>query len=353
LVFARFVRAAWLNTSTENDFTLSPESTAFFTALSELSSVVVRPAVGRSRLGKSLMVELMAQTHGRMQTCHLRVNPSSAAETHGIDAILLIDQSLQSGLLLLDTAGSDVMMTAIQTNILFVLALSIATSLTFFVDGELEEEEIVRLASSLNMAQQVVAMLPNEQSLPKQGLTVAYSSNSGTCHFEHRESASVHTTARLSTSAGVRCACRLIIQEAFAEMGIQGLVVPCVEAAIAGGAEDAGSGSVPAAEVLNRPTVRETLLPTAQALLSTHSGPAWNGAEVVQRIQQIMTVLNTAEGREVVSRSSSNVDALHGSLLAIEITKQRALLVKELNDWDLEHLASAGSEVKRLSFHFH
>ena len=238
------------------------------------------------------------------------------------------------------------MMNAVQTNILFVLALSIATSVIFFVDGELAEDDVVRLASSLNMAQQIVAMLPaNINKMPNQSLTVAYSSNSGTCHFAHRETATVHTASRLSTEAGVRCACRVIIQEAFAALGIQGLVVPLVEVAVEGGSGDVGSGSLPAADVLNRPTVRETLLSTAQALLSAPSGPAWSGVDLVDRIKRVMAAMDTDAGKELISRSPSSVDALHGSLLAIEITKQRTLLVKELTDWDLQHTGSA--EVRR------
>jgi hypothetical protein len=312
-------------------FDFSAESTALFTALDPLVSVMALAFMGRSSVGKSLMAALTAQNYAVAGVFRIRVNPTNAAETQGIDAILMVQDDGRSGLLLLDTAGSDLGVTPLQTHLISTFALSVATSLVYFVDGELQDDEITRLAVSITMTNQIQGLITPPVAAPsKPRLTVAYSQVSSTRRFT--VPAVEHTINRLTPLKGTICAARSIVNEQFPLAEINAVVVPLVEPALEGGT------SLPAAEVLSRPGVEAALKPTAQALQTAPAAPAWVGRDLVQRLRQVMAAVTSAQGRKVMALSASSVDTFHSVALNKLVAEQRALEVAFLTAWERQQV---------------
>jgi hypothetical protein len=322
-------------------FEFSPESIQFFTALRGVAIIdMVLVFMGRSSIGKSLMSELVAETYSTVASCHFRVNPTGAAETQGIDARLMIHADGLSGAIVIDTAGSDLGVSALQTNVLSTIALLVANSIVYFVDGELHNDEITRLAVGCSMANQVQAMLPAYMSAqPMPRLTVAFSQVTCTRPFQHRESPIEHTIARLTPAQGAHCPGRAIITAQFPLEEINAVVVPRVESALE------GNRSLPAVDVLGREDVRAQLAPVARALLDAPTGMAWTGSDLADRFLQVMEAVTRRTGAALMQQSASSVDTLHTCYLTRTIARERSAEVAFLADWEETH-ADLAREVR-------
>jgi hypothetical protein len=320
-------------------FDFSTESAELFEILNPLVNVGVIAFMGRSSIGKTLMAALTAQTYSVAGVFRLRVNPSNAAETQGIDVILMVQDDGRTGLLLLDTAGSDLGVTPLQTHVISTFALSVATSLVYYVDGELQDDEITRLAVSINISSQIQGLISPPVAATQPRLTIAYSQVSSTRRFA--ESAVEHTIRRLTPPAGIAaCPARSIIAAQFPLTEIGALVVPLVESALEGDA------SLPAAVVLERPGVRAVLIPIAQALLAAPVAPAWTGENLAQRLRQVMAATTSAPGMQVLALSTSSIDIFHVYTLSKLVTEQRALEVAFLAAWERQQ-DGAGTAVRK------
>jgi hypothetical protein len=317
-------------------FRFSEESKELFAALEKLETVgCVMALIGRSSTGKTLIAELLVGEYSKVWTSRLSVNPTCAAETMGIDAVLMTRHDGQGSMLILDTAGTDLAATELQSKITTFIALSVATSVVFFVDGELHNEEMRFLANSCRLQQDIFRSAPSLEPpiMPSPNtrgrLTVAYSYVSGARSFSSRETPLEHTRQRLTMRASPAVDSKsgargninkdcVTITAAYPLDQIGAVSIPIAEEALF------GSAALYAAKVLERTAVAHTLKPVADALLSVPAGqPALTGTELVSQLRGALAAVTSLQVRALL-------DPVHITKL---IDESREDAMAFLDDW--------------------
>jgi hypothetical protein len=324
------------STDTGEIYKFSEESKELFAALKMLPAVdCVMALIGRSSTGKTLIAELLAHEYSHVWTSQLTVNPTGAAETKGIDAVLMARNDGTGSMLILDTAGTDLAATPLQSRVTTFVALSVATSVVFFADGDLQSDELRFLAGSCALEQDLHNYAPllklKSPIVLRQNsgrrLTVAYSQVSHGRSFDHRESPLEHTlrrlTARPPTEAEMKrdaenvykhCA---LITTTYPLDQIGAVSIPVAEEALI------GYTALSAANVLERAGVIETLRPVADALLAVPSAQAQSGGDIVTQLQSALAAVTSHHTRAFLDR-------MH---IAKLIEESRDAAMAFLDDW--------------------
>jgi hypothetical protein len=337
LPLASVMTAPLLHATDAGDwYKFSEESKELLAALKALPAVdCVIALVGRSSTGKTLIAELLVHEFSGVRTSQLTVNPSGAAETKGINAVLMTRNDGKGSMLVLDTAGTDLAATPLQCRITTFLALSVATTVVFFVDGDLQNDELRFLAKSCELERDLLSYVPLlKLKTPivlrpnnRRRLVVAYAQVSRALRFERRESAVEHTrrmlTARPPTEAestrdadSVPKHCALVAA-AYPLDQIGAVSIPVAEEALV------GSTSLPAANVLERPGVVDTLRPVADTLLTGSLDAIQTGADVAMQLQNALAAVTSQHTRALL-------DSMHISRM---IEESREASMAFLDDW--------------------
>ena len=307
---------------------LSNKWLALKTLIASLMGITVMAIMGKARMGKTAMTEAMVQQlTGGEATSYLKVNSTVNAQTDLIDAVF-INFGNGQGTLFLDLAGTDVCIAAQQSNMIATVALSIATSVAFFVDGALHEDDISRIALFSQICNGVAISKPGLVPPAGASLRFVYSSVSGG-RGTSAQGATMHTIELLNAAND---STKQMLWSRFASERIDGLACREAVEAFCGEDDDPETGVNFASVVLARPGVRDTLAPTAAALLSAPNAPAWSGERLFSALHDVIDAMKQPANKVLLDIGISDANAIVQGLMSGYIFQQREAELQRLKD---------------------
>jgi ubiquitin-large subunit ribosomal protein L40e len=298
---------------------LSSQWLSIASEIGHLVEITVKAIMGKARLGKTTMTEAMVQQlTGGAATAKLKVNSTVNAQTDLIDAVYM-NLGNGKGLLLLDLAGTDVGISAQQSNQLATVALSIATSVALFVDGSLHDDDVSRIALFSQICNGVLLSKPGLAPPSGSSLRVVYSGVSGG-RGTSAQGASEHTTARLDVASD---SVKQMLRSRFPLELIDGLACREAVEAFCGEDDHPETGVNLASVVLARPGVLDALAPTAAALLGAPNAPAWSGKRLLSALDDVLDALQQPSNKMLLDMGISDANAIIQGLMSLFIFQQR------------------------------